>query len=89
MSWVLIDGMVNQRIVAHQEWQIDDPDDLLDPPEAERYAAPGSKAWTADYQYIFNKDNNGEWVDIINGGSALHSNGMPFAPKNPPDGYTV
>ena len=42
MSWVLIDGMVNQKIVAHQEWQIDDPEDILTPPIMERYAVNGS-----------------------------------------------
>ena len=73
MSWVLIDGMVNQKIVAHQEWQIDDPEDILTPPIMERYAAPGSKAWTPDYQYIFNKSNDGEWIDILHEGSNFES----------------
>ena len=48
-----------------QEWQLDSADDINNPPSEANKSAPGSMAWTGDYSHIYNKQNDGTWVDII------------------------
>lgn len=65
MSWTLINGSTHRKLVSHQEWQLDSADDISNPPAEALRAAPGSKAWTGNYSHIFNKQNDGTWVDIL------------------------
>lgn len=68
MAWVLIRvGEDHSNLGNHQEWQLDDADDIETPPAEAQSAAPNSLAWTGDYAHIYNKQNDGTWVDIVGG----------------------
>lgn len=66
MAWVLIrTGEPNTVFSNHREWQLDSASDIQTPPAEAVSAAPGSKAWTADFSHIYNKANDGTWSDIL------------------------
>ena len=68
MAWIPIKmGEPYGAISNHQEWQLDEANDIKSPPPEALKAAPGSMAWTGDYKHIFNKKNDGTWVDILGG----------------------
>ena len=65
MAWVLISvGAPHSNLVGHQEWQLDEASDISNPPVEAQNAAPGSTAWTEDFTHIYNKGNDGNWVEI-------------------------
>lgn len=66
MAWKLIrSGEAYGAQSGHREWQLDTTSDIDDPPVEAQEAAPGSLAWTGDYAHIYNKQNDGTWVDIL------------------------
>lgn len=66
MAWVLVKvGEPHGALSGHREWQQDEAGDIQSPPEEAQTAAPGSMAWTGDYEHIYNKKNNGAWKDIL------------------------
>ena len=66
MAWVLIKtGQSDSNVVGYQEWQLDSASDISNPPAEAANAAPSSKAWTGDYAHLYNKKNDGTWVDMI------------------------
>lgn len=68
MAWKLIRvGQDHSNVVNYQEWQQDSVDDIDNPPVEAANASPDSKAWTGDYAHIYNKQNDGTWVDILGG----------------------
>jgi len=68
MAWVLIrSGEAFGNFAGHKEWQLDNASDINNPPVEAQDAAPDSKAWTGDYAHIWNKQNDGTWVDIMEG----------------------
>lgn len=68
MAWKLIHcGDANSAQSGYREWQLDSSDDILNPPTEAEAAAPSSKAWTGDLAHIWNKTNDGAWIDIVTG----------------------
>ena len=66
MAWILIkQGEPYSAIGGHREFQIDGTSDISNPSEEAQNAAPGSTARTGDYAHIYNKQNDGTWVDIM------------------------
>ena len=70
MAWVLIKvGGPDNNFTNHKEWQLDSESDISNPPEEALNSSPGSVAWTGDLKHIYNKANDGTWIDITGGGS--------------------
>lgn len=68
MAWVLIKtGEPGGNFSDHQEWQLDEASDINTVPAEAVNASPGSKAWTGDFAHIWNKANDGTWIDIMAG----------------------
>lgn len=53
---------------AHKEFMIDSISDIDNEPTQYGSIAPGSFAYTAGYETIFQKNANGEWVEASDGG---------------------
>ena len=68
MAWKPIHcGEANSAQSGYREWQLDALEDIQNPPVEAQEAAPSSKAWTGDLEHIWNKANDGSWIDIMSG----------------------
>ena len=67
MGWQLLKYGEQNGPLFHMEFQLDSASDVSNPSAEAQACAPGSVAWTGDYKHIYNKKNDGTWVDILEG----------------------
>ena len=67
MAWQLLKYGEQSGALFHMEFQLDSASDVSTPSEEAQVSAPGSIAWTGDYKHIYNKQNDGTWIDILEG----------------------
>lgn len=94
MAWTLMKegGEAENFGAAHKEFMIDSISDIDNEPTQYGSIAPGSFAYTGGYDTIFQKDVNGQWIEVSNGDGphTLAWNNITGKPTVfPPDGNNL